>query len=206
MIKRIWLLVGFGLVLSGGLTAQEFNGGITLGLVASQVAGDTYAGFNKAGIFAGGWVNYNVTKHSAVQMELTYFQKGSRHNPDYEKNPADFPYLFRADYIEMPFLYQYRTGRFIIETGPSMGVLIHYYEESDQLTISNKYDANRPKRLTLQVNLGMKFVVSDRLSAGLRIHSSILNIRQNNVSGDRWRLFGYGQFHDALVIAAFYRL
>lgn len=206
MNKRILLIIGIGLILSNCLSAQGFKGGVTLGLVGSQVEGDTYFGFNKAGIFAGGWVNYDATKHSALQMELTYFQKGSRHNPNYEKNPADFPYLFRADYIEMPFLYQYKTGRFIIETGPSMGVLIHYYEESDQLIISDKENANRPTLLTLQINLGMNFVVSDRLSAGLRIHSSMLNIRQNNVTGDSWRLFGYGQFHDALVIAAFYRL
>ncbi len=192
-------------IFSGIASAQNFNGGVTLGLVGSQVAGDTYSGYNKAGIFGGGWVSYDISKHSAFQLELTYFQKGSRHNPDYEKNPADYPYLFRADYIEIPILYQYKTGRFIIETGPSMGVLVHYYEESDQLIISDKENANRPSRLSLQINLGLRFVITQKLSAGLRTNNSLLNIRQENVSGDVWRIFDYGQYHDALVIAAYYR-
>ena len=206
-MKNNFLLLAVALLFfQGSVFAQAFTGGVTAGLAASQVAGDGYWGFNKAGIFAGGWVNFNYNEHSSLQMELTYFQKGSRHNPDYEKNPADFPYIFRADYVELPVLYQFKTGRFIIETGPSMGVLMYYYEASDQLIISDKENANRPTRLTFQVNLGMKMVVSERLSVGLRTNNSLLNIRQNNVTGDAKRLFWFGQFHDALVIAAFYRL
>ncbi len=204
MAKRYFLFLILTVFQAGILFAQGFNGGITLGLVGSQVAGDTYSGYNKAGIFGGGWVNYDISKHSAFQMELTYFQKGSRHNPDYEKNPADFPYLLRIDYIEIPLLYQYKVSRFIIEAGPSMGVSIHYYEESDGLIISNT-DATRPALLTLQINVGLRFMITEKFSAGLRTNNSLLNVRQENVSGDVWRIFSYGQFHDALVIAAYYR-
>ena len=205
MKKELLLIALFVFTVTGFVSAQGFNGGVTLGLVGSQVAGDTYSGYNKAGIFGGGWVSYDISKHSGFQMELTYFQKGSRHNPNYEKNPADFPYLFRADYVEIPFLYQYKTGKFIIETGPSMGVLIHYYEESDQLIISDNENANYPARLTLQINLGLRFVISENFSAGLRTNNSLLNIRHKNVTGDVWRIFDHGQYNDALVIAAYYK-
>jgi len=206
MRNKILLFLIVLIIFSGKLSAQSFKGGVTFGLAASQVAGDGYWGFNKAGIFAGGWVNFDFKENSFLQMELTYFQKGSRHNPNYEKNPADFPYIFRVDYIELPLLYQFKTGRFIIEAGPSMGVLIHYYEASDQLIISDKENANIPTRLTFQVNLGMQIVITDRISAGLRANSSLINIRQKNVTGDTRRLFWFGQFNDALVIAAYYRL
>jgi hypothetical protein len=205
MKRYLIALLVLTLAISEMVSAQGFKGGATLGLVGSQVAGDTYSGYNKAGVYVGGWVSYDVSKHSAFQMEMTYFQKGSRHNPDYEKNPADFPYLFRADYIEVPLLYLYKTGRFIIETGPSMGVLVHYYEESDQLPISDYDGYNRPARLSLQINLGMRFVINERFNAGIRTNNSLLNIRQNNVTGDVWRIFDHGQYHDALVIAAYYR-
>jgi len=205
MKRYLIALLVLTLAISETVSAQGFKGGATLGLVGSQVAGDTYSGYNKAGVYVGGWVSYDVSKHSAFQMEMTYFQKGSRHNPDYEKNPADFPYLFRADYIEVPLLYLYKTGRFIIETGPSMGVLVHYYEESDQLPISDYDGYNRPARLSLQINLGMRFVINERFNAGIRTNNSLLNIRQNNVTGDVWRIFDHGQYHDALVIAAYYR-
>ena len=205
MIKRFIVLVVSAVLLTAVTFAQGFKGGVTLGLAGSQVAGDTYSGYNKAGIFGGGWVRYDISKHSGLQMELTYFQKGSRHNPDYEKNPADFPYLLRMDYIEIPLLYQYKVSRFIIEAGPSMGVAVHYYEESDGLIISNTEAANKPKRLTLQFNLGLQFVITEKFSAGIRTNNSLLNVRQENVSGDVWRLFDYGQYHDVLVIAAYYR-
>jgi len=204
MKRFLTVLLILTLTISEMVSAQGFKGGATLGLVGSQVAGDTYSGYNKAGVFVGGWVSYDISKHSAFQMEMTYFQKGSRHNPDYEKNPADFPYLFRADYIEVPLLYLYKTGRFIIETGPSMGVLVHYYEESDQLPISDYDGYNRPARLSLQINLGMRFVINERFNAGIRTNNSLLNIRQDNVTGDVWRIFDHGQYHDALVIAAYY--
>ena len=206
MKNKILLFFIVTVMFRGGLVAQSFKGGITFGLAATQVAGDGYWGFNKAGIFAGGWVNFDYNEHSSLQIELTYFQKGSRHNPNYEKNPADFPYIFRVDYVELPLLYQFKTGRFIIETGPSMGVLMHYYEASDQLIISDKENANRPTRLTFQLNLGMQIVITGRISASLRANSSMINIRQNNVTGDAKRLFWFGQFNDALVIAAYYRL
>ena len=186
-------------------SGQKFNGGLTAGVAGTQVAGDTYSGYDKAGIFAGGWVSYDVSKHSAFQMELTYFQKGSRHNPDYDKNPYDTAYLFRTNYIEMPLLYQYKTGNFIIEAGPSMGVLMGYHEEVDYIVVSDFENNNRPARLTLQVNLGIRFIITEKISGGLRTNNSLLNIRSKNVSGDIWRLLDYGQYHDALVIAFYYK-
>ena len=104
--------------------SQQFNGGIMAGVVASQVAGDTYQGFDKAGIFAGGFVNYQFTRRSVVQMELEYFQKGSRHNPDTKANDYR-EYLFRTNYIELPLLYQFVISKhFKVEAGPSAGFLV----------------------------------------------------------------------------------
>ena len=76
----------------------------------------------------GGFVNYEVGKHSSFQMELEFFQKGSRENPDSSNNYNQ--YLFRTNYIELPILYQYRFNkRFKLEAGPSLGFLVSWYEE-----------------------------------------------------------------------------
>lgn len=188
------------------LNAQQFHGGLTAGLVGSQVAGDTYSGFKKAGIYAGGFVSLDVSDRSALQMELTYFQKGSRENPT-EKNNYDF-YLFRADYIELPVLYQYKLGKdrnLIIEAGPSVGFVINYYEENEVEIISN-YTTNTPATVSLQFNLGFRWLISQHFGFDFRTHNSLLNIRKENVTGDVWRLWGYGQFHDALVLSIFYQI
>lgn len=187
------------------LTAQQFHGGFTLGLVGSQVAGDNYSGFKKAGIFGGGFVSLDVSDRSALQMELTYFQKGSRENPT-EKNNYDY-YLFRADYIELPLLYQFKSGKdrnLIIEAGPSIGFLMHYFEEDETEVISD-YTTNTPAITSFQFNIGFRWLFLPKFGASFRYNASLFNIRKENVTGDVWRLWGWGQFHDALVLGIYYQ-
>ena len=196
-------------VLAGFYTsanAQQFHGGLTAGLVGSQVTGDTYSGYKKAGIYVGGFVSLDISDRSAFQMELTYFQKGARENPT-EKNNYDF-LLFRANYIEMPVLYQFKTGKernFIFEAGPSVGFLMGYFEENEVQVESDKEGYNKPATLSLQFNLGFRWMISTHFGVDFRFHDSILNIREKNVPGDVRRFWWYGQFHDALVLSLFYQ-
>jgi hypothetical protein len=197
----IFLLI----LLIAGLSArsQQFNGGIMAGVAGSQVAGDTYSGFHKAGIFAGGFVNLQISKHSAFQMELEYFQKGSRENPDSSNNFNQ--YLFRVNYIEMPVLYQYIISkRFKIEAGPSLGFLVGYYEENNYYEIKG---GNRPANLTFQINAGLYVYIAKRFNFLIRTNNSLLNIRSDNATGDILRIFpgNYGQFNDCLIMSFVYQ-
>jgi hypothetical protein len=198
-----WITIVFIFVFSFNVYAQEFHGGVTAGFVGSQVAGDTYSGYRKAGLFLGGYVGWEFTKHSGLQLELTYFQKGSRENPT-EDNNYDY-YLFRANYVELPVLYQYKIGKFIVEGGPSLGFLINYFEENEVEVISDLPGYNRPVAVTLQINLGLRFFITEKLGVDFRTNNSLLNIRTENRTGDVWRLWGYGQFHDALVLSLFWQ-
>ena len=111
------------------LNAQKFEGGVMLGLVGSQVAGDLYSGYNKAGINAGGWISLSVGVRSKLQMELGYIQKGSRENPDYERNKFD-SYLMRLGYVNMRFLYIIQYNELLsFEAGLSPNFLIHSNEK-----------------------------------------------------------------------------
>jgi len=185
------------------LKSQSFHGGIMAGLVGSQVAGDTYSGFNKAGLFLGGFVNWDFTKRSALQLELEYFQKGSRENPT-EDNDYD-SYIFRANYVELPVLYHFKINWFTLFAGPSAGVLFGYYEERLGIVISDENDYDKPARITLQMNAGFRFIIKEKFGFDFRYNFSLLNIRSKNVTGDVWRLWGYGQFHDAMVLSVFYQ-
>ena len=197
------LIAFFIFIRTPQLWAQQFHGGIVPGLMGSQVAGDTYSGFRKAGVYAGGYVGWEFTRRSGLQLELTYFQKGSRENPT-EKNNYDY-YLFRASYIELPVLYQYRMGQFIVFAGPSLGFLTGYFEENEVEVISDLAGYNKPAAVTLQVNLGFRLFILPRLGFDFRTNNSLLNIRSANATGDVWRLWGYGQFHDALALSLFYQ-
>jgi len=190
----------FLFAVSVGADAQRFHGGVIAGLSASQVAGDTYSGYNKAGIYAGGYVSLDVGGRSSFQMELTYFQKGSRKNPD----SLDYSsYLFRTNYVELPVLYLYKINKFTFEIGPSAGFLVGYTERRDGYPV---YSDNLPASVTLQINAGLRFDITGRLTANLRTNNSLLNIRKHNVTGDVWRFWTYGQFHDVLILSVSYKL
>lgn len=185
------------------LRSQNFNGGILAGVAGTQVAGDGYYGFHKAGIFAGGFVNYQISEHSAFQMEIEFFQKGSRENPDSANNYNQ--YLFRVNYIELPVLYHYIVNkRFIIEAGPSCGFLVGYYEERYEEEIKG---GNRPANVTFQLNAGLYISLPSHVMFNIRTNNSMLNIRSENATGDILRIFpgNYGQFNDCLVFSLYYR-
>ena len=184
-------------------TAQQFHGGVIAGITGTQVAGDTYSGYKKAGIFAGGYVSLNLAEKSALHMELTYFQKGSRENPT-EKNGYQ-SYLLRLNYIEMPVLYQYIAGKFTIEAGPSAGFLMGYYEEVNEEVISDQQYYNKPARVTLQINLGFSYFISNKIGVGLRTNNSLINVFSSNQTGDVQRLWDKGRYNDALVLSVFYQ-
>ena len=204
MRKLIRLIIGFMLLgtLLHPLSAQQFTGGLNLGLTASQVDGDTYKGYNKVGVSAGGWVNITFGRHSAFQTGLNYIQKGSRRNPDYEKEDYN-SLLIRLGYVEMPLLYQYRlkSGIFL-ETGTSIGVLLHSFEEVNGLpSLSNPF---RVMDFSFQAGIG--YQMNEKWKIGIRSGNSLVSIRKERVTGDRRRIWGYGQYNSVLDIELAFKL
>ncbi len=201
--KSTIILILLTTILSFTTQAQRFHGGIMAGLVGSQVAGDTWSGFKKAGIFAGGYVSLDAGEKSSFRMELSYFQKGSRENPT-EKNGYQ-SYLLRLNYIELPLFYEYKAGRFTIFGGPSAGFTMSYYEEVNQEVISDDQFYNKPARITFQVNLGFRFELIPKVGFDFRTNNSLINVFSQNQTGDVHRLWGYGRYNDSLVLSLYYQ-
>ena len=198
-MKRILLLL-FLFSVFGTSFAQRFNGGAKLGLATSQVAGDTYSGFNKVGPAAGFFVNFQPVDHSSVQFELCYIQKGSRKNANTVKEDYD-SYLLRINYIEMPLLYRFHIGWFALEAGPSLGFFMSGYEENNGEEI--KADDFAP--VTFQMNLGVVFTVAENWKFGLRSNNSFTNLRTQTYTGHVPRLWTHGQFSDVILFTVGYQ-
>ncbi len=194
------LLLSVGFAISSN--AQKFEGGVMLGLVGSQVAGDLYSGYNKAGVNAGGWISLKASPKSVFRMELAYIQKGSRENPDAEKNQFS-TYIMRLGYVELPVLYRYiYNDRIELETGLGMNFLIHQSEERDGMgTTGSPFSGQN-----LCFLAGISVNINERIKIGIRTDNSLFSIRKNRVSGDVWRIWDHGQFSDALVLSAYYKL
>ena len=129
----------FGQINAGDPKNQEFrlfDGGFTGGFNFSQVDGDLYAGFNKAGFTAGPIIHINFTRTWSTSIELTYSQKGARNAP----NP-NLPneYILKLDYAEIPVLANYNDkNRLIFQAGLAYGRLIKVDEKLNGATITNE--------------------------------------------------------------------
>ena len=180
MLKKFAILLCCGLLTLSN-QAQNFGGGIILGLSTSQVGGDDLGGFNKAGILAGFFANKSISELLSFQMEMTYIQKGSN-NPDmndYKSKNVGKPDI-SLNYIEVPILLQYQQNTTLkIEGGIQFANLINgYYNDSyGEIT----YSGTTPFiKNDVGLLLGMDYKFSRNLSLNTRISNSILPIGEED--------------------------
>lgn len=199
-MKKIIIPLLFLFFLSSSLSAQRFHGGIYGGINASQVAGDSFSGYTKAGIVGGGFVNYAFADIWALQMEIAFSQKGSRHNPT-DKNPAQ--YLLRLNYIDVPFLCKVKVGRKIgFELGASVEYLMSHYEEANYSEdVTNRGFNNFSGNLVA----GISFYFDDHFSANLRTVNGLTPLRDDPTQVYTKRLGSSGQYNDLLALTLFYQ-
>jgi len=194
-LLTILFFMFFGTVLFG----QQFNGGLIGGLSMSEISGDRLTGPNKAGVYAGGFVNSYISKKSSFQMELNFIQKGSRKNPDTLDN-SNY-YLLRLSYIEMFLHYKWDFSElFTLEAGPSFGVLINSYEEADgQILTEPPFNTG-----DLSLNVGLFFSLTQRWRFNVRYSNSILAVRPH-ASGQTYK-WNQGQYNEVLSFTFHYKL
>lgn len=168
-ITTILLVLGISIT-----KAQEFNGGIYVGMTASQLDGDTYKGFHKLGLLGGGYVNRFVNKKLALQLGLRYIEKGSREvSEDHSVN-----YKCRLHYIEMPLTLRYfHYKKLDFEGGLSVGYLISQYEEIDGYEDPGAPEFNKMELAGIG---GLNYALNEKLSVGTHFMYSILYVRPHS--------------------------
>lgn len=201
--KTAYFLISLSIMFAVGssLQAQQFEGGITGGIAGSQVNGDDLGGYDKAGLAFGPYVKLSLTPKSSLQMQLEYFQKGSRANPDSTNNFES--YLLRLNYLQIPVYYQYKYNDFFgFHAGLSYGVLVYDYEER------NGYEVITPQypfeNKDLSIHAGIHWFANEQLSVKLEVAHSALYIREQT-AGTLW-FFNQGQYNHYLLLAFQYRI
>jgi hypothetical protein len=201
-MKRFLIVVSFSLITLVA-ASQGFHGGVMAGGVLSQVQGESYGGFNKPGIYAGAFVNYNFGKLHTVQMELDFIQKGSRDN----ENPENGPYknfLIRVNYLEIPVLYQIHfLKRLTFEIGPAFDVLLSSYQEYDGLEVPFEPPC---RSITINGLAGVSCYIIPKLKVDFRFIMSITSIREpGETNSNYYKRFGtWGQYSDVLALTLWY--
>lgn len=201
-MKKLFLIITL-LLATSALFAQRFDAGLIAGFNGSQVEGDAFKGYNKAGILAGIFVQTDIAPAIVAGMEIKYSQKGSRRRYD-PKQPEIEKYVMRLGYIDIPLFMGFRANqRSMIIGGISPGVLIH----SKEIGAYGEFppqDQHPFKEFDLQPFVGFQFDFLERASIDLRMALSVVPIR-NKPTGTNYYWLN-NQFNNVISLAVYYQL
>jgi hypothetical protein len=191
-MKNILFL--FFITLSLNCFGQRFNGGVVLGMNVSQIDGDTWGGYNKAGLVGGAYVFTKFQNNWGAQMEIRYAAKGSAPSIN---NPLHLK--IRLQYVELPLIATYDlTKKFEVHAGGSFGYLFsaaqnegYGYQEFRQF---DKYG--------VEACVGMRYNLLDNLSVGARFAYSVIPIYAlySGATGT------YAMYNNVVTFAFYYRI
>jgi hypothetical protein len=201
MQKTLLLLLFIGL--SSLVYSQKFRAGISAGVNGSQVHGDGYSGFRKAGILVGAFSNFDLSDKLNFQFEINYSEKGSRKNPKTDEGDTDF-FLLRMNYVEIPVMLRMKKDRFTYEAGAYYGRLVHDYLEDENGPFTIPEQTNQLKNSDLGLLIGINFHFTESLIMNWRYSNSIVPVRKYD-SGASFRL-NSGLMHNYMSITFRYEL
>ncbi|MFL5765093.1 MAG: porin family protein [Bacteroidia bacterium] len=185
------------------LQAQNrFKGGLRLGISTSQVEGDGYRGFHKFGLAFGPTLTAKISDKWDAQFEMLFIQKGSQ-NSSIDSTAAGSSYNYyrmSLNYLEVPFMLNYKQKKFTFELGLSGGVLISAKEENAY----GEFPGLTPfKRYELACIAGVHYQLFKKLGFTWRYSNSILPIRDYQSGASFW--FNPGQINVVLALTATYQ-
>lgn len=200
-MKKLLLPIVF-IFASTVLFAQRFDAGLIAGFNATQVEGDTFKGYHKAGALAGIFVQTDIAPAIIAGMEIKYSQKGSRKKYD-PKQPEVDKYVMRLGYIDIPFFMGFRTNnKSMIIGGIAPGVLIHSKEVNSEGEIPEQ-DRQDFNKFDLQPFVGFQFDFLERASVDLRLAISVIPCSDKSKTN---YYFHNGLFNNVISLAFYYNL
>ena len=172
--RSVFLLL-IGLCLVSETPAQNWQGGVIIGLNTSQIDGDLAAGFKQAGLHVGGFVTYSFTDRIAIQPEVLYEQLGSANDDGLlaRINTFSFPLLLR---IDLPVTLGDQVQEVQFFAGPAAGVLLRARDFAD-------IEVQGLDKVDLRTLAGIGYQMGN-IGLGIRYGYSLSSfLKQNNPSG-----------------------
>ena len=182
---------------------SNFKGGFRLGFTASQISGDNLGGYNKLGGYAGGFVNFPLTKDLRwmFQFEINFMMKGS--STFAKLSPDGLPedsYVLTLFYTESPFLVRWKVFKgIVLELGPALNFLCYEEERIN----GNTEVGRQPFRFyEIAIIAGASYFFKAHWGINFRWSSSILPVRVPNFVYNR---SVKKQFNDSLALSLYYQ-
>jgi len=197
-MNKYFLIIAF-IFFSSNLLSQTFGGGILGGLSASQVDGDNWGGYHKAGLCFGVYTNAKLNDYIDAQLELRYVQKGSNSN---SKENETF-YKSKLNYIELPVYLKYN---FLDKFSANIGVAAGYLQKSTEDKDGIGDEPADPEFNPFEFSglAGVEYHILDRLFFNVRFNYSILAVRDH--PGDQTFYLNKGQYNNVLTFTLHYQI
>lgn len=189
---------------------RTFRGGLAGGLNFSQVDGDRYFGYHKPGVHLGGFVQMRMSENMHLQMDLLYTQKGSHGNAVAETPIAGTQVSLchiGLSYVELPFVVQYRRGRWMGETGAAWAYLLRTNEwilEPQALYIDAV--GNRFNNTDINCVLGVARKFDKHWQVNVRFQYSAVAIRPPERVPTGYGYGTQGQYNNVVTVRVLYTL
>lgn len=183
------------------LFAQEFKTGLIAGFITSQINGDNFGGYNRAGYTFGGLVNNQIDEKWSIQFEIDYIRKGS-HKPQNPKAGDFSTTTIATDYVEVPIIAQYDFKKVKLEGGIYIARLVDAAARVDGVD----FPINPPyHNMDYGIILGVNYFTNDHLSFNVRTENSIIPFDEN--ASYAWKqLARRGMYHIVLNFSVRYHL
>jgi hypothetical protein len=197
----ILFTISFFIFQNLSLAQSPFNGGLVLGLNASQINGDNAAGFTKLGLKGGIQGVVNMKERWNLVLEFLFSQRGSVDESDYFGQDGIFTEI-KLNYFEIPIYVEfldwkvddYYKMHFI--AGFSYGLLRNASTEG---ILHQPEDLNEQDYSML---IGIDFFGSRHMGGGARFTYSMNNLYDNGNNNTQYdNLRGY-----FLSFHTFYRI
>mgnify|MGYP001028114752 CR=1 FL=1 len=196
MIRNIFLLTF--LLISVIVSAQrQFQGGLLVGGVTTQVSGDGLGGWDKFGVVAGGWVSMPIHADWSIQLGMNYINKGSKTKRD-TINFQSFGYYL--NYVDVPILIQRHLtlrSKFQAEIalGPYAGFLLNQKIKSNGVD----REVTPPfERYDIGLNATFQLWWSSKIFTSLAFTTSVLPTRPNPSSVNPGSYYEKGTYNQTI--------
>lgn len=180
--------------------AQNFKGGLRVGMSMSQLSGDNLSGYNKLGIYTGGYIKLPFTSRWSMQFELNFVMKGSTNAVNLSVERPDL-YYSNLFYIQTPVLVKFQIFKKLdLELGPILNVLCVGTEHDANGRISN-----RKKFTTLEFSalVGLTYIIKEHYGINVRYEHSIIPVRKADVN--TYYIYKSHQYSDYFSVSFLYQ-
>jgi hypothetical protein len=209
-MKKFYILITLSL-LTFGISAQEFYGGVLAGFNGSQIDHDGAGGYHKMGLVGGAWVQRDLSPNWYWGMELKVNQKGMRIKPTKENNQKK--YIYRLNYIDLPVLIGYSYDpTFSFFGGLSFGYLFNknaYDNYGKVLAVNNDNITNWEAGMFTGIKTDFEELVNrpwaENFSLEVRFQYSLVSIDEYHDFFTQYKS-SIGKFNNVISTVLYYQI